>query len=120
MSGNQIVSFNPTIPLPDGLEKLHLQVNNITNFNPTIALPNTMKRLLLNGNNLTSFSPTTGIPSGLQYLGLVNNNISMSSWNTNTTWINSAPNNAEIFADNSILGTTTFSLLTSKGWTITI
>ena len=118
LSDNQIPVFNPTLPLPDGLEKLHLQVNNITNFNPTIALPNTMKRLLLNGNNLTSFSPTTGIPSGLQYLGLVNNNISMSSWNTNTTWINSAPNNAEIFADNSILGTTTLSLLTSKGWTL--
>ena len=108
------------LPLPSGLEELHLQVNNISNFNPTLALPNTIKRMYLNANSLTSFNLTTGIPSGLQYLGLVNNHISMSSWNTNTAWINSAPNNAKIIADNSIIGTTTFSLLTSKGLTITI
>lgn len=53
LSGNQIVTFNPTIPLPNSLTHLNLNGNQIVTFNPSIPLPNTLTYLGLGGSQMT-------------------------------------------------------------------
>ena len=75
LSGNQIVTFNPTIALPISLRVLNLSGNQIVTFNPTIALPISLRVLNLSGNQIVTFNPTIALPSGLLGLGLSGNQI---------------------------------------------
>ena len=75
LQNNQIVTFNPTIALPSSLQTLNLNNNNITTFNPTIALPSSLQSLLLNDNQIITFNPTIALPTNLLELRLDNNNI---------------------------------------------
>ena len=94
---NQLTTFNPTIPLPTGLEKLNLSSNQITNFNPTIPLP-----------------------TGLQVLDLGNNQII--DWSLSEPWANSLPTGTTYIGTEgnptSSNGTTFESILTAKGYTV--
>lgn len=123
LASNNIVTFNPTLSLPISLIELLLNTNNIAVFNPTISLPNSLQKLILNSNEIASFNPTLALPSSLQRLELPNNNITVSSWNSDTSWIALAPDNATLVANDNIpalgiTGTNTESLLLAKGWTI--
>jgi len=123
LSTNKIVTFDPTLALPSGLTSLSLNVNDIVLFNPTIALPSSLKQLYLNSNDIVAFNPTLALPSSLILLELPNNKITVSSWNTETSWIALAPDNATLNANSNlpalgITGTNTETLLLAKGWTI--
>jgi hypothetical protein len=72
---NEIVNFNPSIPLPSSLQYLSIQQNQITTFNPSIALPSSLQNLDLDSNQITTFNPSIALPSGLQVLGLSGNQI---------------------------------------------
>jgi Leucine-rich repeat (LRR) protein len=72
---NQIVTFNPTIALPDSLQNLGLYNNNIVTFNPTLALPSGLQSLELYNNQIVTFNPSIALPSGLQVLYLSGNQI---------------------------------------------
>lgn len=120
---NSIVVFDPIVALPNGLLNLSLQKNQIVTFNPTIPLPSGLKRLFLNSNDIVTFNPSLALPNGLQQLYLNNNKITVTSWNTETNWINLVGNNGVLESTNnipalSIVGTNTESMLLAKGWTI--
>ena len=70
LSGNQIVDFNPTLPLPSSLTILDLNGNQIVDFNPTIALPSSLTELYLSVNQIVDFNPTLPLPSSLISLDL--------------------------------------------------
>ena len=53
LNNNQIVTFNPTIPLQSSLDYLDLSRNQIVTFNPTIPLPSSLTYLRLNENQMT-------------------------------------------------------------------
>jgi Leucine-rich repeat (LRR) protein len=75
LTDNQIVTFNPTIALPSSLQYLDLRVNQIITFNPTIALPSSLLYLLLYNNQIVTFNPTIALPNSLQQLDLGVNQI---------------------------------------------
>jgi Leucine-rich repeat (LRR) protein len=75
LSINQIVTFNPTIPLPSSLEFLSLSNNQIVTFNPTIPLPSSLQNLQLDSNQIVTFNPTIPLPSSLEFLSLSINQI---------------------------------------------
>jgi len=75
LNGNQIVTFNPTIALPSSLALLGLSYNQIVTFNPSIALPNSLISLTLDGNLIVTFNPTIALPSSLTQLLLQGNQI---------------------------------------------
>jgi hypothetical protein len=89
LNNNDLLEFNPVLPLPDGLNVLSLSNTSLTEFNPILPLPNSLKFLYLNGNNLTEFNPDLPLPSSLQILDLINNDIS--DWSLSLPWINSQP-----------------------------
>ena len=62
LSGNQIVDFNPTLPLPSSLTSLDLNSNQIVDFNPTIALPSSLTSLNLLNNSMTTSGYTASEP----------------------------------------------------------
>ncbi len=72
---NQIVTFNPTLPLPTNLRFLGLNNNQIVTFNPSLALPSNLQNLLLNENLIVTFNPTIVLPSNLESLTLSGNQI---------------------------------------------
>ena len=53
LDNNQIVTFNPSIPLPSSLTTLYLYGNQIVTFNPSIPLPSSLTTLYLYGNQMT-------------------------------------------------------------------
>jgi Leucine-rich repeat (LRR) protein len=73
LNSNQIVTFDPSIALPSGLTGLSLGNNQIVTFNPTLALPSGLIELGLGGNQIVTFNPTLALPSGLTNLGLNEN-----------------------------------------------
>ena len=75
LNGNQIVTFNPTIALPSSLTALSLSFNQIVTFNPSIALPNSLTSLTLDLNQIVTFNPTIALPSSLYQLQLQGNQI---------------------------------------------
>ena len=75
LNGNQIVTFNPTIALPSSLTTLGLSFNQIVTFNPSIALPSSLITLTLDQNQIVTFDPTIALPSSLNQLQLQNNQI---------------------------------------------
>jgi len=121
LSDNGIINFDPSIALPSSLTGLELSQNDINIFNPTNnALPTTITGINLNYNPLQYFNPTSPLPS-LTALNLINTHINTSGWNDETDYISNLPNNGVINSTNSsetIIGTTTESLLQAKGWTI--
>jgi len=123
LATNDIVIFNPSLALPSGLLDLGLQVNEIVTFNPTIPLPSSLQQLFLNANDIVIFNPSLALPNSLQRLYLNNNKITVTSWNTETSWIALAGNNGILEASSNIpalgiTGTNTETLLLAKGWTI--
>lgn len=85
LSFNQIVDFNPTLPLPNSLEILNLGSNQIVDFNPTISLPEGLKTITLSFNQIVSFNPTLPLPLEFSSLNLQNNQM------TSQGYINSEP-----------------------------
>jgi hypothetical protein len=75
LNDNNIVTFNPSIPLPASVTQLRLQNNQIVTFSPSIALPNSLQSLVLDNNQIVTFNPTIALPNSLQYLYLINNQI---------------------------------------------
>ena len=75
LQNNQIVTFSPSIALPSSLTLFRLDNNQIVTFNPLTALPSGLLTILLNDNNIVTFNPTIALPSSLQTLNLNNNNI---------------------------------------------
>jgi Leucine-rich repeat (LRR) protein len=75
LSGNQIVTFNPSIALPSSLQVLYLSNNQIIDFNPSIALPSSLQILDLGSNQIVTFNPNIALPNNLQELYLYNNQI---------------------------------------------
>ena len=62
LSNNQITSFDPSIPLPGGLETLNIESNQITSFNPSELFPNSIILIDLSNNSMTSEGYSTSIP----------------------------------------------------------
>ena len=124
LSGNQIVTFNPTIALPSSLQVLYLNSNQIVTFNPTIALPSSLLTLDLNGNQIVTFNPTIALPSSLLTLDLNFNQMTTAGYIASETWattLHIAPAGGKIyFITNidSVSGTTLETILTGKGWTV--
>jgi len=63
------------------------------------------------------------LPSSIILIELPNNKITVSSWNTETSWIALAPDNGTFITTSNIpalgiVGTNTETLLLAKGWTI--
>lgn len=75
LGANDIVTFNPTLPLPSNLKSLGLQINNIVTFNPTISLPDSLEVLNLQANDIVTFNPTLPLSSSLKTLILSTNEI---------------------------------------------
>jgi Leucine-rich repeat (LRR) protein len=75
LSDNEIVTFDPLIPLPSSLKELWLDNNQIVTFDPSIALPSSLRQLSLAGNQIVTFDPTIALPNSLQELFLNNNQI---------------------------------------------
>jgi len=75
LSSNQIVTFDPNLPLPNSLLELSLDDNQIVTFDPTLPLPNSLQQLYLGFNQIVTFNPTLPLPSSLIYLGLGSNQI---------------------------------------------
>lgn len=120
LSANQIVSFNPNIPLPIGLGQLNLAGNQIVSFNPDIPLPVELTDLDLRTNKIVSFNPNILLPTGLINLDLSDNQIS--DWSLSEEFANSLQNGSAGIntTDNptSSAGTTFKSILESKGYTV--
>ncbi|PIF30720.1 hypothetical protein CLU81_1167 [Flavobacterium sp. 9] len=120
---NKLSDFNPSIPLPQYMTNLGLMGNNLTDFNPTLPLPNSLNYLNLNGNKLTKFNPSLPLPDSLRQIYITSNLINNSSWNNETQWISTAPDKGVISSmsnTNTIIGTTTETLLLAKDWKIQI
>ena len=75
LSNNNIITFNPSIPLPTSLTYLELGGNNIVTFNPSIALPTSLTYLGLSNNQIVTFNPSITLPTSLQVLSLSCNQI---------------------------------------------
>ena len=88
---NQIVEFNPTIALPSDLTTLFLGVNQIVEFNPTIALPSSLTNLILGVNQIVEFNPTIPLPSRLTYLFLGVNPMTLAGYTASEVWANAQP-----------------------------
>ena len=122
---NQIVTFNPTIPLPTGLLELNLEGNQIVTFNPTLSLPSSLSQLGLAVNNIVTFNPTNSLPISLVYLSLFNNQMTTAGYIASEPWANTQPafsSNCTIAFQaniNSITGTNLETILLTKNCTIT-
>jgi Leucine-rich repeat (LRR) protein len=75
LNNNQIVTFDPSIALPNLLQNLNLYNNQIVTFDPSIALPNSLQYLVLDNNQIVTFDPSQALPNSLQQLFLKNNQI---------------------------------------------
>ena len=124
LNNNQIVTFNPTIPLPSSLTALYLGGNQIVTFNPTIALPSSLTELYLKGNQIVIFNPTIALPSSLTYLYLSNNQMTLAGYTESEAWANAQPAFTNpwvvIFGGNidSITGTNLEAILLTKNCVI--
>lgn len=122
LNQNNIGNFDPSLALPTTLEQLHLSNCQINVFNPSIALPTTLVVLNLSGNALSFLNPSLPLPNVVTIF-LQYNPITTSGWNDETAYISSLPNNGTFNAtstSDTIIGTTTQTLLQGKGWTIQI
>jgi len=121
---NQIVIFNPTIPLPDSLVNLNLSSNQIITFNPSIALPNSIINLFLGFNQIVTFNPSIALPNSLAFLSLEYNQMTTAGYTASEPWANAMsviPARGVISFTgniNSVSGTTLETILISKGWTV--
>ena len=97
---NQIVTFDPSLPLSD-LTALTLRSNQIVTFNPTLPLPDSLASIFLNDNQMT----TAG------YIG-------------SEPWANAMsviPGRGTVYISgnvDSVSGTDLETILISKGWTV--
>jgi hypothetical protein len=126
LNSNQIVTFNPTIALPSSLQVLELSSNQIVTFNPTLALPSSLQYLSLEANQIVTFNPTLALPTSLIELKLKNNQMTTVGYTTSEPWANgmhNAPSGGFITFfnnTNSVSGTNLETILTNKGWTVTV
>jgi hypothetical protein len=126
LTNNQIITFNPTLALPTTLQVLVLSGNQIITFNPSIALPNSLQVLGLANNQIVTFNPTLPLPTSLQELGLSANQMTTAGYTSSETWANgmhNAPSGGLIdfqFNTDSASGTNLETILTSKGWLVTV
>ena len=124
LSENQIVSFNPLIPLPNGLTELYLSYNQIVTFDPTIALPSSLITLGLSYNQIVTFNPSVALPSLVTGLDLVTNQMTTAGYTASEPWANAMsviPSRGGIFIFSnidSISGTNLETILTAKGWIV--
>lgn len=86
LSYNLIIDFNPLISLPNGLQTLVIENNQIVNFNPSIALPSSLTSLSLVDNQIIAFNPSIELPIGLIDFSLGNNLMTTSGYATSETW----------------------------------
>ncbi len=126
LDNNQIVTFNPTLPLPNSLKGLSLLNNQIVTFNPSIALPSGLEQLALQNNQIVAFNPTLPLPSSFKGLFLSNNQMTLSGYTASEPWasgLHTAPigNTIELGANpDSVSGTNLETILTNKGWTVSV
>jgi hypothetical protein len=125
LNTNQIVNFNPTIPLPNNLTVLDLKYNQIVNFNPTIPLPNNLQNLNLAVNQIVNFNPTIPLPNNLTNLYLAVNQFTLAGYTETEPWANSLPISTDKTIDISdhpisVAGTNLEAILISKGWTVIV
>jgi Leucine-rich repeat (LRR) protein len=120
LSGNQIITFNPSIALPNSLQYLYLNENALTSFDPSIALPSSLFVLYLYNNQIVNFNPTIALPSGLQELGLGDNQMTTAGYTASEPWANSMsviPSRGGIYMFNnidSVAGTDLETILIAK------
>ena len=88
---NQIITFNPSIPLPSSLTTLYLSGNQIVTFNPSIPLPSSLTELYLSSNQIVTFNPTIALPSSLTTLDLSFNQMDLAGYTASEVWANSQP-----------------------------
>ena len=123
LSSIEITNFKKVGKL-NGLHALFLGANQIITFNPTIALPNSLKYLELGGNQIITFNPTIALPNSLLYLKLNNNKFTNVGYSASEPWANAMIvilNRGTIYFQdntNTINATNLKSILISKGWTI--
>ncbi|WP_281233517.1 leucine-rich repeat domain-containing protein [Flavobacterium gelatinilyticum] len=121
LNANEIENFNPGTPLPSSVRVLRLGDNKITEFNPTHPLSESLNNLQLQSNMLSRFNPTQPLPANLLEIVLSNNPITTANWNSQTGWIAALPDYGYLQANDtieSIVGTTTESMLLAKNWNI--
>jgi hypothetical protein len=123
LNSNQIVTFDPSIPLPSSLQELGLSSNQIVTFDPSISLPSSLQYLYLSGNQIVTFDPSIPLPSLLQQLDLSSNQMTTSGYTGSEPWANAMsviPSRGTIsFNGNvdSVSGTNLETILIAKGWT---
>jgi Leucine-rich repeat (LRR) protein len=126
LKNNNIVTFNPNVPLPNSLTYLTIANNQIITFNPTLPLPVNLLYLSLNYNQIIVFNPTLPLPTSLQILGLSDNLMTTAGYTASEPWANgmhTAPSGGVIYLNgnpDSASGTNLETILTSKGWTVTV
>jgi hypothetical protein len=124
LGNSQVENFNPTIALPVSLKELDLRSNKIVTFNPTIALPNGLVELALHNNKIVTFNPSIALPISLEYLSLGTNQMTTASYTTSETWANAQPsftNGCQVSLAlniNSVNGTNLKTILESKNCTV--
>lgn len=104
----------------NGLLNIDLYSNDLISFNPTVALPNTLTYLSLNTGNLVEFNPTIPLPTSLTTLDLNNNHFTPSGYAVSEQWATlqpsfNSPCTVSIqYGENSVSGTNLETILISK------
>jgi hypothetical protein len=109
-----------------GLIDINLSSNQIVTFNPSIALPSSLQFLYLSDNQIIEFNPSIALPSSLEILDLRSNQMTTSGYTASEPWANgihTAPSGGIIDLSanvDSASGTNLETILTNKGWTVTV
>lgn len=120
---NQIVNFDPILPLPDSITNLGLGKNLLTSFDPIQLLPLNLSFLELDQNSLTEFKPTNLLPSTISNIRLDFNSIdavgyqAMEQWASNQSFSANSQINFR-YNSSSVSGTNLEAILLSKNVTV--
>ena len=79
------------IGVVNGLTTLHLYSNQIVTFNPSIPLPSSLTTLYLSGNQIVTFNPSIPLPSSLTELYLDNNQMTLAGYTASEVWASAQP-----------------------------
>ena len=113
------------IGVVNGLTHLYLYDNQIVTFNPSIPLPSSLTYLYLFNNQIVTFNPSIPLPSSLTYLYLFNNQMTLAGYTASEAWANAQPaftnpcNVSFIGNIDSITGTNLEAILLTKNCVIT-
>ena len=124
LGDNQIVTFDPTLPLPNSLEFLSFSSNQIVNFDPALPLPISLFTLDIGSNQIVTFNPSVSLPNSLNTLYIGFNQMTTAGYTGSEPWANAMsaiPGRGTVYFNgniDSVSGTNLETILISKGWTV--